>query len=149
MFQSDGSLKTLKYVDKRPGTKVLDDGKVEFSFFAPNAERVEVCGISGTFPSERVPLEKQEDGWFVKCVEEMPSGFHYFHWFVDDVQAGNPEGMLCYGCMENTDFVDVPEREDDFYLRKSVPHGTINYEMYQSGENSRTKYALNLYATRV
>lgn len=140
--QSDGSLKTLKYVDKRPGTKVLDDGKVEFSFFAPNAERVEVCGISGTFPSERVPLEKQEDGWFVKCVEEMPSGFHYFHWFVDDVQAGNPEGMLCYGCMENTDFVDVPEREDDFYLRKSVPHGTINYEMYQSGENSRTKYAL-------
>ncbi|MBP5305534.1 MAG: enterochelin esterase, partial [Lachnospiraceae bacterium] len=138
---SAGSIDTLKYVDKRPGTAVYNDGTVTFSFFAPDAKKVEVAGMSGTFKKDKIALTKQEDGWFVKDVK-MPAGFHYFHWFVDGVQAGNPEGMLCYGCFENTDFVDVPEKADDFYLRRNVPHGTVHYEMYKSGENSRFKTAL-------
>ncbi|MCR4777876.1 MAG: enterochelin esterase [Lachnospiraceae bacterium] len=138
---SAGSIETLRYVDKRPGTEVFTDNTVRFSFFAPNAKTVEVAGMSGTFKRDKIALSKQDDGWFVKDVA-MPSGFHYFHYFVDGVQAGNPDGMLCYGCFENTDFVDVPEDVEDFYLRKDVPHGTVHYEMYKSGENSRTKTAL-------
>ncbi len=138
---SSGTLESLRYVDKKTGTAVYKDGTVIFSFFAPEAKTVEVAGMSGTFKRDRIALNKQDDGWFTKEVS-MPAGFHYFHWFVDGVQAGNPDGMLCYGCFENTDFVDVPAAEDDFYLRKDVPHGTVHYEMYKSGENSRVKTAL-------
>ena len=146
-ISGSGSLKTLRYEDKRPGTAVYADGSsesgwaAEFSFYAPGARSVEVCGMSGTFPSDRIALQKQDDGWFVKRVP-MPAGFHYFHWYVDGVQAGNPDGMLCYGCFENTDFVEIPDGDEDFWLRKEVPHGTLHYELYKSGETGRQKTAV-------
>ena len=62
-IHSDGTLESLRYVDKTPGTTVYDDGTVEFAFFAPDAKSVEVCGVSGTLPKEHIELKKEEDGW--------------------------------------------------------------------------------------
>ncbi len=140
-IEGKGSLSTLHYVDKRPGAVLYDDGTAEFSFYAPCAETVEVCGVSGTFPKERIALDRQEDGWFVRRIA-VPEGFHYLNWFVDGVCAGNPDGMLCYGCFKNTDFLDVPADAEELWLRREVPHGTIRYERYTSGENLRSKTAV-------
>ena len=71
-----GTLESLRYVDKTPGTIVYDDGTVDFAFFAPEAKSVEVCGVSGTLPGEHIVLNKEEDGWFRKHVA-VPAGFHY------------------------------------------------------------------------
>ena len=87
-IHSDGTLESLRYVDKTPGTTVYDDGTVEFAFFAPDAKSVEVCGVSGTLPKEHIELKKEEDGWFRKRVP-VPAGFHYLNWFVDGVAGGN------------------------------------------------------------
>ena len=131
-IHSDGTLESLRYVDKTPGTTVYDDGTVEFAFFAPDAKSVEVCGVSGTLPKEHIELKKEEDGWFRKRVP-VPAGFHYLNWFVDGVACANPEGMITYGCFENIGFLDVPEKGETFWLRKDVPHGTVHYEFYING----------------
>ena len=136
-----GTLESLRYVDKTPGTVVYDDGTVDFAFFAPEAKSVEVCGVSGTLPGEHIMLNKEEDGWFRKHVA-VPAGFHYLNWFVDGVACTNPEGLITYGCFGNIGFLDVPEKGETFWLRKDVPHGTIHYEYYISRENGRTKTAV-------
>lgn len=136
-----GTLESLRYVDKTPGTTVYDDGTVDFAFFAPEAKSVEVCGVSGTLPGEHIVLNKEEDGWFRKHVA-VPAGFHYLNWFVDGVACTNPEGLITYGCFGNIGFLDVPEKGETFWLRKDVPHGTIHYEYYISRENGRTKTAV-------
>ncbi|WP_408072628.1 alpha/beta hydrolase-fold protein [Butyrivibrio sp. JL13D10] len=139
--ESDGTVESLHYVDRKPGTIVYEDGTAEFNFYAPNAKTVEVCGKSGTLPSDHISLTKGEDGWF-STRTGIPAGFHYLDWFVDGVLCANPDGMICYGCFGNIGFIDVPEDGEDFWLRKDVPHGTIHFDMYKSGENSRVKTAV-------
>lgn len=127
-------------VGRRSAVEVGDDGEVTFRFFAPTAERVEVAGVTGSFKQDRIALEKQKDGYFIKNVGNIPVGFHYCDWFVDGVKVSNPDGRF-YGGFRMMNFFDIPEKEDDFYFRRKVPHGTVRIELYRSSVNGHTKYA--------
>ena len=51
------------------GAECLDDGKVRFRLWAPQAERVELCLAN----QEPLDLSKLEDGWF-ELVTHSPAG---------------------------------------------------------------------------
>ncbi len=72
------------------GVRVEEDGTVSFTMYAPSVAKVEVAGISGSFPSEKIGLEKDEEGYFRKTVKGIKPGFHYFNWFVDDIRIRDP-----------------------------------------------------------
>ena len=137
-INSWASLQGMRYIDRTPAVMVLPSGDVVFSYYAPEAETVETCGVTGSFKSDRISLEKQEDGWFRKRVSGIPKGFHYNRWFVDGVQVSNPDAQF-YGGFMCRNFFDIPESEDDFYFRKEVPHGTVRLEMYPSSVTGEMK----------
>jgi len=122
----------MQYVDELPGSFVDENGDVTFNFYAPNAKRVQVKGVSGTMSGEKVDLEPIGDGFFSKTISGIPSGFHYHDFFVDDVMVRNQHGQICYGCFSAKDFIDIPAGADDFYLMKEVPHGDVVLEQYHS-----------------
>ena len=130
----------LHYIDRIQAVNVFDNGDVEFNFYAPSAECVEVAGVTGSFKSDKIPLFKKENGYFTRILSGIPAGFHYCDWFVDGVRVSNPDGRF-YGGFRMMNFFDIPETQDDFYFRREVPHGTVRIELYHSSVNGRTKYA--------
>ncbi len=138
--QLAGNRQNMYYVDRPQAVEVYKNGEVEFRFYAPGAKRVEVAGVTGSFKGDRILLDRQEDGYHRKRVNGIPAGFHYCDWFVDGAKVSNPDGRF-YGGFRMMNFFDIPEKEDDFYFRREVPHGTVRIEMYRSSVNGRTKYA--------
>lgn len=135
-----GDLNSLRYVDRTQAVNLLKNGDVEFNFYAPSAKQVEVAGLTGSFKSNKIPLAKQDNGYFTGVVSGIPGGFHYCDWFVDGTRVSNPDGRF-YGGFRMMNYFDIPEQEDDFYFRRDVPHGTVRIELYNSSVNGRVKYA--------
>ena len=140
VFAGEG-LGGLHYEDKPAAVTVFENGDVEFCYYAPHAQTVQVAGISGSLPREKIELEKEEIGYFRKKVSGIKPGFHYHEWFIDGAKTANPDGMFCFGCFCSINFFEVPGENDDFYFLKDVPHGTVRLEQYQSGVNGRIKTA--------
>ena len=134
-----GKPETIRYVEDPCGVRVEEDGTVSFTMYAPSVAKVEVAGISGSFPSEKIGLEKDEEGYFRKTVKGIKPGFHYFNWFVDDIRIRDPQSPFCYGCFDPINFFEVPEPGEDFYFFQEVPHGEVQIRKYISGENSHMK----------
>ena len=59
--------------EREPGVKILENGKAEVSFFAPDAKRVEIAGIGGSMQG-RYDLEKVEDGYWRTVLDEVRDG---------------------------------------------------------------------------
>lgn len=131
----------MSYVRDRVGVTVYDNGEVEFCYYAPGAKSVQVAGISGSMSRDRIDLEDEGNGFFSKKVAAgtIAPGFHYHNWFIDGNPVRNPRAQFTYGCFEPFNFFEIPEREDDFYLLKDVPHGEIRQELYTSGVNGHVK----------
>lgn len=138
-FSQDRGKFSVCYVDDRRGVSVSGTGDVTFSMYAPEAERVEVAGISGSMGNERIALRKGQDGYFSVAVSGIRPGFHYHNWFVDGVKVMNPAAPFCYGCFGATNFFEVAEQGKDFYFVKDVPHGEVQIHKYISSVNRHVK----------
>lgn len=134
-----GRPETIRYVEEPCGVRISEDGAVTFTMYAPEADTVEAAGISGSFPSEKIALKKDDEGYFRKKVEGIKPGFHYFNWFVDGIQIRDPQSPFCFGCFEPVNFFEIPEKEEEFYFFKDVPHGDVQIRKYVSGVNSHMK----------
>lgn len=138
-FAMENGKPSISYKYDEPGVKVLENGDVEFSMNAPTAETVEVCGFGGTMGSDKISLEKCEDGYFRKTVSGMGKGFLYHRWFVDGVQVMNPSDNFAYGCFGMTNFLELPQPDKDFWYIKDVPHGDVRLHTYVSSETEHFK----------
>lgn len=58
------------------GTRVLDDGRVNFRLWAPGANKVELC-LQGNAPEIELHMAVEDDGWFGITTELAASGFYY------------------------------------------------------------------------
>lgn len=58
------------------GTRILDDGRVNFRIWAPEADKVELC-LQGLAPEIRLHMAAEADGWFGITTELASSGFYY------------------------------------------------------------------------
>ena len=117
------------------GAVTLPDGGMRFSFYAPEAHSVEVHGCGGSFPGEvRHAMTRGEDGWWSVDVgpEAIEPGFHYHEYFVDGVRTFNPRVPFGYGCGSFFNVCDTADPDNDFYLLKDVPHGSVHMDLYPS-----------------
>ena len=120
-----------------PGIVADMDGNVTFTFIAPGARSVEVSGNGGGFSRDRQPLTETGDGVWTATIRMNP-GFHYVRFWVDGVNVPNPQAPFCYGCHESINFVEVPDPDDDSYLCKDVPHGSVHMEIFTSSRTGQT-----------
>jgi len=130
----------MEYVDEKQGIKVLDFGKVEFNFIAPDAKSVEVAGWGGSM-RQRYALEPVGDGYWQYVATDVNPGFHYCDFYVDGVKTINPLAPLGYGSFYVCNIFEMPEEDSDFFLLQKVPHGDLRMELYKSTVNGRTKAA--------
>lgn len=124
------------YVMVKPGVRLLENGDVEFNFYAPNAKTVEVAGHGGRFPETRIPMHKVEEGepgWWQVVVPDIPEGFHYHSYFVNGDHAINALTPLGYGSFTPLNFFEKPKEGEEFYLyNENIPHGSVRMEWFYS-----------------
>ena len=99
---------SMYYIQLEKGIHIYDNGDVMLSFYAPEAEKVEVCGNGGAFGDTRYPLTKDPDGYFRRTFKDIPDGFHLLKFFVDDVQLVNPDMPIGYGTFVPINFLEKP-----------------------------------------
>lgn len=139
VFRKEDGKARISYEDDFWGTRVEEDGDVTFTMYAPTAETVEVSGFGGTLGTERIALERKEDGLFSRRVSGIKPGFHYHRWFVDGVQVTNPHAAVGYGCFGANNFFEMPGNGQDFWYIKDVPHGDVRLHTYVSRQNGHLK----------
>ena len=119
-------------IDRRfeavPGVRGTADGGVRITFHAPEASRVTMT-IPGM--KHEFVFAKAEDGYWAYEGSDIAPGFHYVQFHVDGVTAYHPELPMGFGCIGAINYIDVPG-DEDYYLLKDVPHGTIRQELYKS-----------------
>lgn len=120
--------------------RTLDDGSVEITFYAPDAHRVEIAGIGGSMKG-RYDLEKTGSGYWKTKLSDVGSGFHYCVFIVDGVFTYNPTMPFGFGNHYVLNYFEVPG-EEDYYLLKDVPHGSVRMEIMRSPSCGRYR---NLY----
>ena len=119
-----------------PGVSILENGKAEITFFAPDAKRVEIAGIGGSMQG-RYDMEKQDDGYWKIVLDEVRSGFHYCVFIQDGVMTYSPVLPFGFGCSYVMNYFEVPDEDSEFYLLNDVPHGTIHMELLKSESTGR------------
>ncbi|HEX2947379.1 MAG TPA: alpha/beta hydrolase-fold protein [Clostridia bacterium] len=130
---------SIHYVDERHGVRVLENGDVEFNYYAPDAKSVRLEGLGGSMP-QKYDMHPTGDGFWQVVAHGIEPGFHYHHYYVDGVQAANPRAPFGYGCFETINFFEMPGGEDtEFYLLRDVPHGTIHMELFKSSVTGRVR----------
>ena len=126
-----------RHVFDYPGVKIEENGDVTFCFYAPDAKEVAVAGFQGSaMTNKKRYLVKGEDGYWRLTVSDIPPGFHYHEYFVDNTCVVNPLAPVGYGSHKVVNFFEKPE-ERDFYLLKDVPHGTLRIEHFYSTVTGR------------
>lgn len=127
-----------KYIDKPVGVRTDSEGRAHFTFYAPHAGHVEICGLGGAF-GHRISMEKQADGTWTAVAEGLPAGFHYHDYIVDGTRMCSDLAPVGYGAFRCINYFELPEEDSAFYLLQDVPHGTIRMDYYESGVTGRTR----------
>lgn len=138
IFQDHGVNK-MRYIEERQGVTVLENGDVEFCYFAPNAKEVQIAGWGGSMSNEKIDLLPEGNGYFSTIISGINPGFHYHDYFVDGNTMINSLAPVGYGGFRNVNFFEIPKNSSDFYLIKDVPHGSVHMELYKSSVSGRTK----------
>ena len=126
----DASRLNVPY-DDVSGVRTLDDGSVEITFYAPDAHSVKIVGLGGSMPNS-YDMERDVDGYWRVVIDDIAPGFHYHEYLVDGVKTFNPAIPFGYGCSAVLNYIEVPDPNEDFYLLKDVPHGTLHMELMKS-----------------
>lgn len=109
------------------GIQILEDGSVLALFYAPKAGTVSL-----EFEGQEILMSKEEnDIWKAILVPETP-GLKAVIFKVDGVTVINPMAPIGFGWSKPMNYVDVPEKDCDFFFLKDVPHGTVVQDFYYS-----------------
>ncbi len=122
----------LRYVDQKPGVRILDGGSVELNMFAPNAHSIQITNFNGALGKETYEMKPCGDGFWTAVLNNVPAGFHYHRYIVDGVQCTNPLVPMGYGCFLPINFFEMPDDDSLFYLLQDVPHGDVRMEFFPS-----------------
>lgn len=116
--------------------EVLPDHSVTFRLFAPRAQEVVLMGSPGILEviKEPKPLQKDEHGVWTLTVGPLPPGFYTYGYAIDGglrmPDPSNPDLELRrWG--PTSSFI-VSDTEKAIFEERSVPHGTIHVEFYDS-----------------
>ena len=110
-----------------PGVTYLEEGRVRFAFYAPNASKVEIKTLWDAYE-----MEKTADGNWVREISFKVTGFTNIDFIVDGTAVLNPMAPIGFGASCPINFIDIPSDENDFCYLKDVPHGSVCEEYYYS-----------------
>lgn len=121
-----------------PGAKVLEDGTIEVTYYAPGAKTVQLKGFGGSMANtyELTPAEDME-GYWRTIITDVGPGFHYHTYLVNGVESLHNQLPIGYGGSFAVNFFEVPDPDYTDYLLKDVPHGTVHMEIYKSSVTGR------------
>jgi len=131
-------VRNIFHTYEETGAVALENGDVVFSMYAPNAKECYVCGLPGSAMTDTPRyMEKSDDGYFRLTDSTIPAGYHYLEFHVDGTLTLNPQCNIGYGNHMLLNFFD--KAEEDFYLLKNVPHGTLHMEQFYSETTGKTR----------
>ena len=91
--------------------------QARFKFYAPNAQSVSVSLGGGT------KLSKDAEGNWTGDTGVLDEGFHYYMLNIDGAQVSDPASLYFYGTTKWSSGIEIPAKDEDFYMAKDVPHG--------------------------
>ncbi len=125
--------------DTLQSTRVLTNGDVVFSIYAPNAVDVSLGGDIVPWGQD-IPKTKADNGVWTFTIPQVKAGSYRYHYMVDGVKVYDPKAPDAY---KTSALIDVtPNGEKEFFaLRKDIPHGAMSAIQYYS---STTKSMRNM-----
>lgn len=120
-----------------PGIMMLEGGKMRLNFMAGTARSVTAELHRSTYE-----LEKGADGLWTAVVDGGDGGFCPVTFFVDGVEVLNPLAPIGFGASRPINYADIPQENNDFFLCKDVPHGSVTQEFYASKTTGTVKSCL-------
>lgn len=120
-----------------PGIMMLEGGRMRLNFMAEDAR-----SVSAEVHRVRYELEKGEDGLWTAEVEGGDGGFCPVMFFVDGAEVLNPMAPIGFGASRPINYADIPQQDNDFFLCRDVPHGSVTQEFYPSKATGGMKSCL-------
>ncbi|MBD9356514.1 malto-oligosyltrehalose trehalohydrolase [Methylomonas albis] len=113
------------------GTRILDDGRVNFRLWAPGADKVELC-LQGFAPELKLPMAAEDNGWYGITTGFASSGFYYQYLINGEHYVPDPASRYQPEDVNGSSQVIDPEawqwRDDDW---KSLPwEKVVFYELH-------------------
>ena len=123
--------------DKIPASpEVHPDRRVTFRLFAPKASEVVLMGSPGILEviKEPKPLQKDDKGVWSLTVGPLPPGFYTYGYAIDaGLRMPDPSNPnLELRRWGPTSIFVVPGAEKAIFEERSVPHGTVHVNFYES-----------------
>lgn len=107
--------------------RIHSDLRATFRLKAPEAKKVEV-DVGG----KRYPMTMGSNGVWTVTTDPLVPGFHYYSLVIDGVAVCDPASETFYGMGRQASGIEVPSKDEDFYLVKDVPHGEVRQRYYFS-----------------
>jgi len=111
----------------QPGVVYHENGDVTLNFYAPNASEVKVAVVF-----QKYDMVAETPGFWTLTLHDLREGFHPIRFYTDGSENINPMAPIGYGGSRITNYIDVPEKGNDFLDIKDVPHGAVTREFYKS-----------------
>ena len=126
--------------DTLNSTRVLSDGRVVFSIYAPKASKVTVDGdfasISSdpsNFFSRQKEMTTGTDGVWSYTSEPLPADAYTYVFYVDSVRTIDPLNMLLKESESSyTNYFIIPGKDSEYCQNLDVPHGKIEKVWFHS-----------------
>jgi len=121
--------------DTLQSVRVLDNGSVVYSIYAPKARTVSLAGDA--MPWGVKTEVKEVNGVWSITVPNVTPGVYRYHFVVDGVQVYDPKSPAT---TELTATAMVAPKGDEFFAyRKDIPHGAMAVRSYESKTIGETR----------
>ena len=85
-------------------------------------------------------MTKDENGVWTGTSEPQDEGFHYYQLNIDGASVPDPGSKYYYGASRWGSGIDVPAQDEEFYMVKNVPQGSVNEVYYWSTVTEKMRH---------
>ena len=108
--------------------RINSDRSVTFRVKAEQAQHVQLL-----LNFQPVDMIKAPDGYWELTTKPLTTGFYYYGVSVDGFSSTDPGSKTVIAANKETNMLEVPGPESDFFAIKDVPHGEVRILWYKSG----------------
>jgi enterochelin esterase-like enzyme len=106
--------------------QILPDNRVVFRTKAPGAQKVQVD------LGKKYDMVKDTAGVWTVTTDSISRGFHYYSLLIDGLPVADPASESFYGMSRMASGIEIPDRDEAYYILRDVPHGDIRIKRYYS-----------------
>lgn len=113
--------------DTLQSTRILGEGKVAFSVYAPDAKTVTMSGdLAESSPRE---MQRKENGIWETVMDGIEPGVYRYYFNIDGVKTLDPKSAQA---IETYSLLKYAPEGDEFFALKDIPHGALSQRYYHS-----------------